>query len=155
LRDLWTVLLVAAIVAGVESPVGGQSPQSQKVGSLCVLPHVRKADARGQSPEVPPAAENYSLRIDSGRWVTLSAQSPVLLADIPRAGRHKVFIRGDGRPFSAFTFAFDELGSTDLCLAQNDLYLIWQFHPSSARYAPCRCNGIAPIAWTGGPQGLH
>ncbi len=148
MKVLRPAVLVVAMVAVIEVPVAGQSTPSQNVGSLCVLPHVRKADVMMQSPDVPPAAENYSLRLDNGRWVPLSPDSSVLLADIPRAGRHRVIIRGADKPFSAFAFTFDEFPATDLCLVQNSLYLIWQFHPSSARYAPCRCKGITPIAWT-------
>src|SRR5205085_1828728 len=127
--------------------------RTPNAGSLCVLPHVKKADAFRQSPEVPPAAEQYSLRLDDGNWVPLSSQSPVLLADIPRAGRHKVLIRGDGKPFSAFTFTFEELHATDLCLSQSGLYLVWRFHPSAASYVPCRCAGIEPAGWAASPTG--
>jgi len=89
-----------------------------------MLPHVKKAEALRQSPTVPPAAETYSLRLDDGRWVALSANSPALLAGIPLTGRHKVSIRGDGKPFSAFNFTFDELHTTNVCVSQSPLYLV-------------------------------
>ena len=45
-----------------------------ETGSLCVLPHVKPADAPMQSPDVPPAADTYSLRMDGGEWVPLSPE---------------------------------------------------------------------------------
>jgi hypothetical protein len=115
-------------------------------GSLCVLPHVPRAQATTRSPEMPPAAEHYSLRLDGGALVPLSATAAVLLADIPLEGRHKVAISGDGQPFSAFSFSFKEQGRPDACLSQSGLYLTWRFHPSPD-YKGCRCEGIAPTRW--------
>jgi len=135
------------IAASTASP-GAQARADATTGSLCVLPHVERAQATRQSPEVPAAAEHYSLRLDGGAWVPLSVQTSVLLADIPLQGTHKVAIRGDGRPFSAFSFSFTELGRSDLCLSQSGLYLTWRFHPSPA-YSGCRCKAITPAAWAG------
>jgi hypothetical protein len=149
---LVTFVLIAEILIAGRS-VWAQSRHTPNVGSLCVLPHVKKVDALRQSPEVPPAAEEYSRRLDGGNWVVLSSQSPVLLAEIPLAGRHKVFIRGDGKPFSAFTFTFEELRATNLCLSQSGLYLVWRFHPPAESYVQCRCTGVEPAAWIGNRHG--
>jgi hypothetical protein len=127
---------------------GAQALPDVTTGSLCVLPHVERAQAHRSSPMVPPPAEHYSLRLDGGAWVPLSARTAVLLADIPLQGTHKVAIRGDGRPFSAFSFSFAEFDRSDLCLSQNDLYLTWGFHPSP-KYSGCRCKGITPAKWAG------
>jgi hypothetical protein len=140
-----TLLLSAANVAWSVA----QAPADVTTGTLCVLPHVERAKATTSSPELPPAAEHYSLRLDGGSWVPLSAQTSVLLTDIPLKGTHKVAISGDGRPFSAFSFSFTELGRSDLCLSQSGIYLTWRFHPSP-QYNGCRCMGIAPAPWTGG-----
>jgi len=142
--DVAVALLLAASTA---SP-GAQARAEATTGSLCVLPHVERAQAITSSPEVPPAAERYSLRLDGGAWVALSAHSAVLLADIPLQGTHKVAIRGDGRPFSAFSFSFTEIGRSDLCLSQSGMYLTWRFHPSPA-YSGCRCKGMTPARWAG------
>jgi hypothetical protein len=72
--------------------------------------------------------------------------SLMLAAEIPLQGTHKVAIKGDGRPFSAFSFSFMELGRSDLCLSQSGLYLTWRFHPSPA-YSGCRCKAVTPPAW--------
>jgi hypothetical protein len=139
------VLMLAA--ASTASP-RGQARADTATGSLCVLPHVERAQAKTRSPEVPPGAEHYSLRLDGGAWVPLSARNSVLLAEIPLQGTHKVAIKGDGRPFSAFSFSFTELGRSDLCLSQSGLYLTWRFHPSPA-YSGCRCKAVTPAAWGG------
>ena len=138
---------IAMLLAAASTASPGAQARAT-TGSLCVLPHVDRAQAKTSSPEVPPAAEHYSLRLDGGDWVPLSVQTSVLLADIPLEGKHKVAIRGDGRPFSAFSFSFTELGRPDLCLSQSGLYLTWRFHPSPA-YTGCRCKGITPAAWAG------
>ena len=139
-----TLLLTAANVAWSVT----QAPADATTGTLCVLPHVERAEATTSSPELAPAAEHYALRLDGGSWVPLSAQTSVLLTDIPLTGTHKIAIRGDGRPFSAFSFSFTELGRSDLCLSQSGLYLTWRFHPSPG-YSGCRCNGITPATWSG------
>jgi hypothetical protein len=88
-----------------------QDSVSAPTGSLCVLPHVERAQAKTSSPEVPAALE------------------------------------ADGRPFSAFSFSFTELGRSDLCLSQSGVYLTWRFHPSP-QYSGCQCKGVAPAAWS-------
>ena len=143
------LIILTVVVAGASS-AAAQARTDATSGSLCVLPHVKRARARTQSPEVPPAAEHYSLRLDGGAWVPLSAQTAVLLADIPLTGTHRIAIRGDGRPFSAFSFSFSS--RHDLCLSQSGLYLTWRFHPSPD-YAGCQCRGIAPVRWTAGRRG--
>jgi len=148
MANIRRVLLALVAMLVVQQSAAAQSSPSPAAGSLCVLPHVKKADALRQSPSVPPAAETYSLRLDDGKWVALSAKSPVLLAGIPLSGRHKVLIRGDEKPFSAFSFTFDELHTTDACLSQSPLYLVWRYHPSATSYAPCRCADIHPADWT-------
>jgi hypothetical protein len=148
-RTLGTVLLVLAAARSVSAQ---PSPPSE-VGSVCVLPHVKRADARTQSPDVPPAAREYSLRLDGGQWVSLSSQERVLLTGIPRAGRHKVAIRGDGRPFVAFTFTFRGFRAPQLCLLQSDMYLTWQLYASRDSFAACRCDGVEPVTWKPGPRG--
>ena len=145
------VIVLTFVVASAASG-GAQARGDATTGSLCVLPHVERTQAKTQSPEVPPAAEHYSLRLDGGAWVPLSGQSPVLLADIPLQGTHKVAIRGDGRPFSAFSFSFKEQARPDLCLSQSGLYLTWRFHPTP-RFCGCQCTGITPAKWTSGPEG--
>src|SRR5687767_2828555 len=121
-RFCGTFVIVGLILTAVR-PADRQPRGNQNIGSLCVLPHVKKADALRRSPDVPPAAERYALRLDDGNWVPLSSASPVLLADIPRVVRHRVVIRGDEKPFSTFTFTFEELHAKDLCLSQSGLYL--------------------------------
>src|SRR3954470_7024003 len=143
-------LAVALILSAASTRfVSGKATASNPTGSLCVLPHVKRANATTRSPDVPPAAEHDALRLDGGAWVPLSAQTAVLLTDIPLQGRHKVVITGDGRPFSSFSFSFTELRRSDLCLSQSGLYRTWRFHPSPA-YSGCRCEGITPAVWTGG-----
>jgi hypothetical protein len=146
------VAVALMLAAASTSSPGAQARADATTGSLCVLPHVARAQATTRSPEVPPGAEHYSLRLDGGAWVPLSAQTSVLLADIPLQGSHKVAIKGDGRPFSAFSFSFTEFGRPDLCLSQSGLYLTWRFHPSPT-YSGCRCKGITPAEWTGAARG--
>jgi hypothetical protein len=86
---------------------------------------------------VPPAAKHYALRLDGG---------------IPYAGRHKVVIRGDGKPFVAFSFSFAEYESTELCLMQRDMYLDWVLARSKESFKVCHCKGIAPASWTPSTQ---
>jgi hypothetical protein len=153
-RSLLVAVTLMLALSTASSP-SAQARSDATTGTLCVLPHVQRGQARTGSPDVPPAAEHYALRLDGGSWVAMSAQTSVLLADIPLEGAHKVAIRGDGRPFSAFSFSFAELGRSDLCLSQSGLYLTWRFHPSPA-YGGCRCQGIKPAAWAGpasGPRG--
>ena len=134
----------------------GSNPQQTRAaattGSLCVLPHVERSTSTTSSPEVPPAAEHYTLRLDGGLWVPLSAQTSVLLADIPLQGTHKVAIRGDGRPFAAFSFSFSEFQRPDLCLSQSGLYLTWRFHPSP-QYNGCQCKGVTAASWADAGKG--
>jgi hypothetical protein len=142
-----TVAVVIAI-AGASARTATQQPAT---GSLCILPHVKQEASIGGSPEVPPAAKRYDLRLDDGRWVPLSSDTRVLLAAVPLAGRHRVDIRGDGKPFSVFRFTFDRIPVVDGmrgCLMQNDLYMVWQFHPSTTRVKACRCTGVEPSPWT-------
>jgi hypothetical protein len=141
------ILLALVAMLVVQQSAVAQPGRSSGAGSLCVLPHVKKAEALRQSPILPPAADTYSLRLDDGKWVALSANAAVLLAGIPLSGRHNVAIRGDGKPFSAFTFTFDELHTASVCVSQSPLYLVWRYHPSAAFYAPCQCGGVAPADW--------
>lgn len=146
-----TAVMLCAASAGW---VDAQARSEAAAGSLCVLPHVRRGETETRSPEVPPAAEHYTLRLDGGAWIPLSSQTPVRLARIPVQGWHKVVIRGDDKPFSAFSFSFTQLGRPDLCLSQSGLYLTWRFHPSPS-YSGCRCKGITPAPWaasSGGSQ---
>jgi hypothetical protein len=135
------VLLIAA--AALASP--GQTAPAPAVGSLCILAHPALANATTSGGDMPPAA-SYTLRIDGGRWVQLSTKTSVLLKDIPYAGRHKVAIRGDGRPWAAFTLTFND--APDLCLYQNDFYLWWQLFRVRDSFASCRCKGVTPTPWT-------
>lgn len=123
-------------------------------GSICVLPYLRPAQMprRSGDPKAPPPAETYSIRLDTGKWVALSTQSPILLAGIPQDGRHRVAIRGDGRPYAAFTFAFGELKDTDLCLWQNDMYQTWNLWASRDSFKACRCHDVNPAPWAATPR---
>ena len=149
------IFVGATLILTAVNPTAGaaQSRGDAPSGTLCVLPHVERAQAKTSSPEVPQPAERYSIRLDGGFWVPLSSQTSVLLADIPIRGRHKVAIRGDDRPFAAFSFSFSELGRSDLCLSQSGLYLTWRFHPSP-QYSGCKCNGVAPARWAGASKGV-
>lgn len=138
---LW---LAVSIPAHAQPAQTGPAPNA---GSVCVLASVPLAEVRGQSPSVPPAAKEYTLRLDGGPWVPLSSKSSRLLDAIPYAGRHKVVIRGDGKPFVAFSFSFAEYESSDLCLVQNDMYLDWMLVRSQDWFKVCRCKGVAPAAW--------
>lgn len=117
----------------------------QEVRSACSL----TLSARGRRRE----ARTYRRQLSTihyastgAAWVPLSINTSVLLSDIPLEGVHKVLIRGDDRPFSAFSFSFTERGRSDLCLSQSGLYLTWRFHPSPT-YGPCQCKGIMPVRW--------
>jgi hypothetical protein len=138
----WQSLSAIVLVLTVQAPT--HPPGA--AGSLCILPHVRLADAHTGSPDMPPPAEKYTLRLDGGRWVALSPESRILLVEIPLAGRHRVAIRGDGRPWAAFTFAFKDSTPT-LCLYQNDLYLWWQLAIPRESFAACRCSGVESTPW--------
>jgi len=140
-----TLPLLFILVARLSS--SAQTDPAQAVGSLCILAHPTKAGARGGSPEMPPPAEKDTLRLDGGRWVELSTKTSVWLTDIPRVGRHKVAIRGDGRPGAAFTFTFDA-PERDLCLYQNDSYGWWQLTLPRQSFPSCRCKGVDPSSWT-------
>jgi hypothetical protein len=126
LADYVTIALTLTLALASTSSSGAQARNGATTGSLCVLPHAEQAQAKTSSPEVPPAAEHYSLRLDGGAWVPLSPKTSVLLADIPLHGTHKVAIRGDGRPFSAFSFSFTPLGRSNACLSQSGLNLTWR-----------------------------
>jgi hypothetical protein len=139
-----TLSLVLIVVATLSN--GAQSDSATAMGTLCILAHPAKAEMRTGSPEMPPPAEQYTLRLDDGRWVTLSTKTSVLLTDIPHAGRHRVAIRGDGRPWAAFTFGFDP-PERDLCLYQNNFYGWWQLMPPRQSFRSCRCQGVEPTSW--------
>jgi hypothetical protein len=126
------------------------SASGSKEGSVCVLPYLRPADMprRSGDPKAPDPAESYSIRLDNGRWLALSTQKATLLTGIPQDGRHRVAIRGDGRPYAAFSFTFAELKATDLCLWQNDLYQTWNLWASRDSFKACRCGDVAPAHWT-------
>ena len=143
---------MVAVALILELPVAAQSLQPKEMASLCILPHVRKTDALRRSLLVPTAAETYSMRLDDGDWFALSPETSVLLKGIPVRGRHNVQIRGDDKPFSAFTFAFDELHTTNACLVQSGMYLVWQFHPSAPSYTPCKCADVEPVDWKARPR---
>jgi hypothetical protein len=79
--------------------------------------------------------------------VPLSSQTSRFLVSIPSAGRHKVVIRGDGKPFVAFSFSFAQYESTALCLMQRDMYLDWVMTQSKGSFKVCQCKGVAPASW--------
>ena len=119
------------------------------LGSICVLPHLLPEQMPYRGGDAVPPTRTYAIRLDGGPWVPLSTQTSVLLAGIPRAGRHRVAIRGDGKPYTAFTFRFDVPvpGAGALCLYQNDMYQTWQLHLVRQSFRSCRCQSIAPSAW--------
>jgi hypothetical protein len=143
MRPILSLLLI--FVAGFSS--SAQTDPAQTLGSLCILAHPAKADMRTGSAEMPPPAEKYTLQLDGGRWVELSTKTSVWLTDIPRVGRHKVAIRGDGRPWAAFTFTFDPT-ERNLCLYQNNFYGWWQLAAPQQSFRACHCKGVAPTTWT-------
>jgi hypothetical protein len=132
--------------AVVDGPASAEAPASA-VGSICVLRHLLPEQMPYGSPGSLPPTRTYALRLDGGPWVPLSTKTEVLLADIPRARRHTVAIRGDGKPYATFFFRFEPKDPDELCLYQNDLYQWWQLSWTKKSFQRCRCQGIEPSAW--------
>jgi hypothetical protein len=157
------VALLLAALPGVDARVAGQQPAAPAapvsdrsaaagtpaVGSICVLPHLLPEQMPYRGGDALPPTRTYAIRLDGGPWVPLSTHTPVLLAGVPHAGQHRVAIRGDGKPYTAFTFRFDvPVPRADaLCLYQNDMYQTWQLHLVRQSFKACRCQGVAPSAW--------
>ena len=129
-----------------EPPTTAAIPESA-VGSICVLRHLLPEQMPRRGADSLPPTRTYAIRLDGGPWVPLSTKTDVLLAGIPRAGRHKVAIRGDGKPYTAFTLRFDPKGPDALCLYQSDMYQTWQVRWTKQSFKQCRCQGIEPSAW--------
>jgi len=117
------------------------------VGSICVLRHLLPEQMPRRGAKSVPPTRTYAIRLDGRAWVPLSTKTEVLLADIPRAGRHTVAIRGDGKPYATFFFRFEPKDPDELCLFQNDMYQWWQLHWTKQSFKQCRCQGIEPSAW--------
>lgn len=142
------ILLLASAQA-----VRSQTEPAAATGSVCVLPYVKlTGDVHRQSPDVPPPAKHYTLRLDGGAWIPLSSEASRALIDIPAVGRHKVVIRGDGKPFVAFSFSFAQYGSTELCLMQREMYKDWVMTQAKRSFKSCQCKGVEPASWAPGPQ---
>ena len=126
-----------------------QPAAESNVGSLCILPHAKPPapDMRTGSTGTPPPAESYTIRIDGRTWIPLSTTERVLIVNIPRAGRHRTAIRGDGHPWAAFSFMFDANRPPNLCLYQNDFYLWWQMFNVRDSFKSCRCESVKPIEY--------
>jgi hypothetical protein len=145
-------IAVACLCCGAARSVSAQ-PQSttaeSNLGSLCILPHPKPpaADARTGSTGTPPPAESYTMRIDGRTWIPLSTAERVLIVNVPRNMRHRVAIRGDGRPWAAFSFTFDATGPPALCLYQNDFYYWWQMFNVRDSFKSCRCERVKPIEY--------
>lgn len=92
-------------------------------------------------------AEAYTIRLDGRTWIPLSTSERVLIANIPRNGRHRVAIRGDGRPWAAFSLTFDADRPPDLCLYQNGFYLWWQMFNVRDSSKSCRCEGVQSVPY--------
>lgn len=134
------VLVGVSVVSAV-----GQEPSA--VGSICVLRHLLPEQMPYRGGDAVPPTRTYDIRLDGGPWVPLSTKTEVLLADIPRAGRHRVAIRGDGKPYTAFTLQFAPDDPDALCLYQSDMYQTWQVHWTKQSFKRCRCAGIEPSRW--------
>jgi hypothetical protein len=158
-RALLAVALLVTLLAGSRD-AAGQTPTSERpatpaapagaaaaVGSICVLRHLLpdQMPYRGAG-ELPPT-KTYAISLDGGPFVPLSTKTSVLLADIPRAGRHKVVIRGAGRPYATFFFRYEPGDPDAHCLYQNDMYQSWQLMWTKESFKECRCQGIGPSAW--------
>ena len=151
---LVSLLAVSRSAAGQEPPAApppaappGAEASASAVGSICVLRHLLPEQMPRRGAESVPPTRTYAIRLDGGAWVPLSTKTEVLLADIPRARRHTVAIRGDGKPYATFFFRFEPKDPDELCLYQNDLYQWWQLSWTKKSFQRCRCQGIEPSAW--------
>jgi len=144
---LLPVLAVPRTAPGQAPGPAGPAASASAVGSICVLRHLlpEQMPYRGAAAIAP--TRTYAIRLDGGPWVPLSTTTSVLLAGIPRAGRHNVAIRGDGKPYAAFTFRFEASDPDELCLYQNDMYQSWQLRWTQQSFKQCRCQGIDPSPW--------
>jgi hypothetical protein len=140
--------LVALLAAS--RAAAGQAPASvsaSAVGSICVLRHLLPEQMPRRGADSLPPTRTYAIRLDGGPWVPLSTETEVLLAEIPRTGRHTVAIRGDGKPYATFFFRFAPKDPDALCLIQNDTYQWWQLFWTKRSFQRCRCQGIEPSVW--------
>jgi len=149
-----SLLAVSRHAAGQEppaAPVSAAPPAAEAsastVGSICVLRHLLPEQMPRRGADSVTPTRTYAIRLDGGAWVPLSTKTEVLLADIPRARRHTVAIRGDGKPYATFFFRFEPKDPDELCLYQNDLYQWWQLSWTKKSFQRCRCQGIEPSAW--------
>jgi hypothetical protein len=147
-RTILTIT-IAWLSCGASRSVTAQAQQMVKpdVGSLCILPHLKLAEAKTGSPDMPPPAETYTMRIDGRNWIPLSTSERVFVTNIPRTARHRVAIQGDGRPWAAFSFTFMSRLTSELCLYQNGYYLWWQLFASRDSFKSCRCEGVKPVPY--------
>ena len=151
---LVSLLAVSRHAAGQEPPAAPVSAaptaaaaSASTVGSLCVLRRLLPEQMPRRGADSVTPTRTYAIRLDGGAWVPLSTKTEVLLADIPRARRHTVAIRGDGKPYATFFFRFEPKDPDELCLYQNDLYQWWQLSWTKKSFQRCRCQGIEPSAW--------
>jgi len=151
---LVSLLAVSRSAAGQEPPAApppaappGAEASASAVGSICVLRHLLPEQMPRRGAESVPPTRTYAIRLDGGAWVPLSTTTEVLLADIPRTGRHTVAIRGDGKPYATFFFRFQAKDPDELCLLQNDMYQWWQLFWTKESFRRCHCQGIEPSAW--------
>ncbi len=141
------LLALPRFVAGQAVPAATSGASASSVGSVCILRHFLPEQMPRRGADALPPTRTYAIRLDGGPWVPLSTKTSVLLAGIPRTGRHHVAIRGDGKPYAAFTFRFEATDPDALCLYQNDMYQTWQLRWTKQSFKQCRCQGVEPAVW--------
>jgi hypothetical protein len=127
------VLLALTVIAAAAAPAQEAAAEDQ-AGSICVAPVKDDGDPRSYY------SEQFGVRVDNGRWLSVPSEAPALNPGIALKDKHLVSIRDGSKTIESFWFRFDKFESRDLCLWYKPWYRTWSLWAAAYGGQKCRCS---------------